>query len=119
MGRLWGVLWGAVVVLGSAYADVSSGALRTPNGLLWAGTAFQLRAIATANNTLVAQSDAAQVRVGQVVRWQWRLESEHALSVPQGTDAVFRVRVVNDGNGWDNLLFGLTRYEVEGSRLDG
>lgn len=116
MGRLWGVLWGAVVVLGSAYADVSSGAPRTPNGLLWAGTAFQLRAIATANNTPVAQSDAAQVRVGQVVRWQWQLESANALSVPQGTDAVFRVRVVNDGNGWDNLTFGLARYEVEGQQ---
>jgi outer membrane protein assembly factor BamB len=116
MGRLWGVLWGAVVVLGSAYADVSSGAPRTPNGLLWAGTTFQLRASATANNTLVAQSDAAQVQVGQVVRWQWQLESENALSVPQGTDAVFRVRVVNDGNGWDNLLFGLIRYEVEGQQ---
>ncbi len=116
MGRLWGVLWGAVVVLGSAYADVSSGALRTPNGLLWAGTTFQLRASATANNTLVAQSDAAQVQVGQVVRWQWQLESANALSVPQGTDAVFRVRVVNDGNGWDNLTFGLARYEVEGQQ---
>jgi hypothetical protein len=92
MGRLWGVLWGAVVAtLGSAYnADVSSGAPRTPNGTLWAGTAFQLRASATANNTLVAQSDAAQVRVGQVVRWQWQLESPNALSVPQGTDAVFQ-----------------------------
>jgi hypothetical protein len=113
MGRLWGVLWGAVAIVGSAHADISSGALRTPNGMLWAGTTFQLRASATANSNLVAQSDAAQVRVGQVVRWQWRLESEHALSVPQGTDAVFRVRVVNDGNGWDNLTFGLARYEVE------
>jgi outer membrane protein assembly factor BamB len=116
MGRLWGVLWGAVVVLASAYADVSSGAPRTPNGMLWAGTVFQLRATATANNTLVAQSDAAQVRVGQVVGWQWQLESANALSVPQGTDAVFRVRVVNDGNGWDNLTFGLARYEVEGQQ---
>jgi hypothetical protein len=44
MGRLWGVLWGAVVILGSACADVSSGAPRTPNGMLWAGTTFQLRA---------------------------------------------------------------------------
>jgi hypothetical protein len=113
MGRLWGVLWGAVVVLGSAYADVSSGAPRTPNGMLWAGTTFQLRACATANNLLVAQSGVAQVQVGQVIRWQWRLESENALSVPQGTDAVFRVRVVNDGNGWDNLTFGLARYEIE------
>jgi len=116
MGRLWGVLWGAVAIVGSAHADISSGALRTPNGMLWAGTTFQLRASATANNTLVAQSDAAQVRVGQVVRWQWQLESANALSVPQGTDAVFRVRVVNDGNGWDNLTFGLARYEVEGQQ---
>jgi hypothetical protein len=100
MGRLWGVLWGAIAILGSVRADVSGGALRTPNGLLWAGTTFQLRASATANNTLVAQSDAAQMRVGQVVRWQWQLESANALSVPQGTNAVFRVRVVNDGNGW-------------------
>jgi len=116
MGRLWGVLWGAIAILGSVRADVSGGALRTPNGLLWAGTTFQLRASATANNTLVAQSDAAQVQVGQVVRWQWQLESANALSVPQGTDAVFRVRVVNDGNGWDNLTFGLARYEVEGQQ---
>jgi hypothetical protein len=116
MGRLWGVLWGAIAILGSVGADVSGGALRTPNGMLWAGTTFQLRASATANNTLVAQSDAAQVRVGQVVRWQWQLESANALSVPQGTDAVFRVRVVNDGNGWDNLTFGLARYEVEGQQ---
>jgi len=116
MGRLWGVLWGAVAIVGSAHADISSGALRTPNGMLWAGTTFQLRASATANNTLVAQSDAAQVRVGQVVRWQWQLESANALSVPQGADAVFRVRVVNDGNGWDNLTFGLARYEVEGQQ---
>jgi len=116
MGRLWGVLWGAVVVLGSAYADVSSGAPRTPNGMLWAGTTFHLRARATANNILVAQSDIAQVRVGQVVRWQWQVEPPTALSVPQGTDAVFRVRVVNDGNGWDNLTFGLERMELENRR---
>jgi hypothetical protein len=102
--------------VGSAYADVSSGAPRTPNGMLWAGTTFQLRASATANSNLVAQSDAALVQVGQVIRWQWRLESEQALSVPQGADAVFRVRVVNDGNGWDNLTFGLARYEVEGQQ---
>jgi len=81
--------------------------------MLWAGTTFQLRATATANSTLVAQSNVAQVQIGQVVRWQWRLESESALSVPQGAEAIFRVRVINDGNGWDNLTFGLTRYEWE------
>jgi len=116
MGRLWGVLWGAVAMVGSAHADIASGAPRTPNGMLWAGTTFQLRASATANSNLVAQSDVALVQVGQVIRWEWRLESENALSVPQGADAVFRVRVFNDGNGWDNLTFGLTRYEVEGQQ---
>ncbi len=113
MGRLWGVLWGVVVILGSACADSSSGAPRTPNGMLWAGTTFQLRASATVNNLLMAQSGAAQVRVGQVIRWQWQQESDSAASVPQGSEAIFRVRVLNDGNGWDNLNFGLTRYEVE------
>jgi outer membrane protein assembly factor BamB len=116
MGRLWGVLWGVVATVGSLYADLSPAPPRTPNGMLWAGTTFQLRATATADSTLVAQSGTAEVRVGQVVRWRWRLESESALSVPQGTDAIFRVRVVNDGNGWDNLTFGLERYEVEGQQ---
>jgi hypothetical protein len=116
MGRLWGVLWGAVVVLGSACADVSSGAPRTPNGMLWAGTTFQLRACATANNILVAQSGVAQVQVGQVIRWQWQVEGENARSVRQGEEAVFRVRVRNDGNGWDNLTFGLERMELENRR---
>jgi hypothetical protein len=116
MGRLWGVLWGVVATVGAVNADIPTAPPRTPNGTLWAGTTFQLRASATANSNLVAQSDAALVQVGQVIRWQWRLESEHALSVPQGADAVFRVRVVNDGNGWDNLTFGLARYEVEGQQ---
>jgi outer membrane protein assembly factor BamB len=113
MGRLWGVLWGVVVTVGAVNADIPTAPPRTPNGMLWAGTTFQLRASATANSNLVAQSDAALVQVGQVIRWQWQLESANALSVPQGTDAVFRVRVVNDGNGWDNLTFGLARYELE------
>jgi len=116
MGRLWGVLWGAVVVLGSAYADVSSGAPRTPNGLLWAGTTFELRAMATANGTLVAQSNPVQVQVGQVVRWRWQLESPNGISVPQGAEAVFQVRLINDGNGWDSLTFTLEREELENRR---
>jgi len=117
MGRLWGVLWGAFVILGSVRADLpNNNALRTPNGMLWAGTTFHLRASATANNNLVAQSDIAQVRVGQVVRWQWQVEPPTALSVPQGTDAVFGVRVTNDGNGWDYLTFRLERMEPENRR---
>jgi hypothetical protein len=113
MGRLWGVLWGVVATVGAVNADIPTAPPRTPNGTLWAGTTFELRAMATANGTLVAQSDAAQVRVGQVVRWQWQLESANALSVPQGTEAVFQVRLINDGNGWDSLTFTLEREELE------
>lgn len=116
MGRLWGVLWGVFAVACGVYADPSGRAPRTPNGLLWAGTTFQLRALATTNSQVVSHSDAAQVRVGQVIRWRWQVESESALSVPQGSEAVFRMRVLNDGNAWDNLTFGLTRYEVEGQQ---
>jgi outer membrane protein assembly factor BamB len=117
MGRLWGVLWGVVAILGSACADLpDNNALRTPNGVLWAGTTFRLRAMATANGNLVAQSDPAQVQVGQVVRWRWQVESPNGISVPQGTEAVFQVRLINDGNGWDSLTFTLEREELENRR---
>ncbi|MFN7019401.1 MAG: hypothetical protein ACK4RG_09080 [Fimbriimonadales bacterium] len=115
MTRLWGVLWGALGILATACADLSSSPMRTPNGMLWAGTTFQLRAIASMNNQVIALGSEAQVRVGQVIRWQWQLETPAGQSVPQGTDALFRVRVINDGNGYDNLNFGLVQYEVENS----
>ncbi len=117
MTRLRGVLWGALGVFAIACADVSSGAPRTPNGMLWAGTTFQLRASATVNGNLTALSRESQVRVGQVIRWRWQLESPAGQSVPQGEGAVFRVRVINDGNGWDNLSFGLAQYELENTPL--
>ncbi|MCS6923192.1 MAG: hypothetical protein NZM10_02320 [Fimbriimonadales bacterium] len=113
MRRLWGVLWGAWGILAFACADSSSSAPRTPNGMLWAGTTFQLRATATVSGSLTAFSEEALVRVGQVIQWQWQLESSAGLSTPQGSSAIFRVRVVNDGNAWDNLNFGLAQYELE------
>ncbi|MCX7993256.1 MAG: hypothetical protein N2651_06260, partial [Fimbriimonadales bacterium] len=113
MRRLWGVSLGVLGVWAWSIADTSGGIPRTPNGMLWAGTTFQLRASVSMNNQPVALSSEAQVRVGQVIRWQWQLESPTGQSVPQGTDALFRVRVVNDGNGWDNLVFGLTQSEIE------
>ena len=116
MGRLWGVLWGVVATVGAVNADIPTAPPRTPNGMLWAGTTFQLRATATANSNLVAQSDPAQVQVGQVVRWQWQVESPNGISVPQGTEAVFQVRLINDGNGWDSLTFTLEREELENRR---
>jgi hypothetical protein len=116
MGRLWGVLWGVVATVGAVNADIPTAPPRTPNGTLWAGTTFELRAMATANGTLVAQSNPVQVQVGQVVRWRWQLESPNGISVPQGTEAVFQVRLINDGNGWDSLTFTLEREELENRR---
>lgn len=113
MARLWGVLWGAWFFGVFAYADLSSSIPRTPNGMPWAGTTFQLRAAATVDGNLTAFSNDAQVRVGQVIRWQWRPESPAGQSVPRGGEAVFRVRAINEGNGWDSLNFGLTQFELD------
>ncbi|MCX7924904.1 MAG: PQQ-binding-like beta-propeller repeat protein [Fimbriimonadales bacterium] len=113
MRRLWGVLWGASGIIAFVCADSSSSVPRTPNGMLWAGTTFQLRATATADGNLAAFSNDTQVRVGQVIRWQWQPASPAGQSAQQGNSAIFRVRVVNDGNAWDNLNFGLAQYEFD------
>jgi hypothetical protein len=60
------------VLMGTLFAQ----ATRTPDGMLWAGTTFLLRAVATnASGTPLALSNAAQVSVKQIVRWQWEYES--------------------------------------------
>jgi outer membrane protein assembly factor BamB len=86
--------------------------------MLWAGTTFQLRAAATVNNQLTALSSEAQVRVGQVVQWQWEVLSPFGQSAdqrsnadPNAREAFFIVRLLNDGNGWDRLGFTPTLRE--------
>jgi outer membrane protein assembly factor BamB len=118
MARFWGVLWGALGIWGYVLADTSNSAPRTPNGMLWAGTTFQLRATATVNNQFTVLSSDAQVRVGQVIQWQWEVVSPFGQSAdqrsnadPNAREAFFIVRLLNDGNGWDRLGFGLTRME--------
>lgn len=114
MNRVWSVLWASLGLWGVLLADISTSALRTPNGLLWAGTTFQLRAAASMGNQALALSDAAQVRVGQVIRWQWQVASPVGQSVISGvnSEAIFQVRVTNDGNGWDRLSFSLAQLET-------
>lgn len=121
MGRVWGVSCSIAILYAAAFGDTSSTlvAPRTPHGLLWAGTTFQLRAVASVGETLVEYSDEAQVRVGKIIRWQWQLESATGAAVPQWREATFRVRLTNLGNGWDNLLFGLQRFEIEGTNTWG
>jgi len=118
MARFWGILWGALGIWGCALADITNSAPRTPSGMLWAGTTFQLRAIATVNNQLTTLSSDAQVRVGQVIQWQWTVESPMGQSAdqrsgadPNAREAYFIVRLSNAGNGYDRLGFSFAQME--------
>ncbi|MFQ3610165.1 MAG: hypothetical protein SNJ72_01595 [Fimbriimonadales bacterium] len=79
--------------------------LRTPDGQLWAGTTFQLRASASLSGRVVAISAPAQVSVGQVAQWTLRYESSPLLSTA-GEDW-FVVALTNRGNGVDTLSLKL------------
>ncbi|OYT68951.1 MAG: hypothetical protein CFK48_09840, partial [Armatimonadetes bacterium CP1_7O] len=118
MARFWGILWGVLGIWGCALADTTNTAPRTPSGMLWAGTTFQLRATATVNNQLTTLSSDAQVRVRQVIQWQWTVESLFGQSAdqrsganPNAREAYFIVRVSNMGNGFDRLGFNLAQTE--------
>ncbi|MDW8106111.1 MAG: PQQ-binding-like beta-propeller repeat protein [Armatimonadota bacterium] len=115
MGRVWGVSCMVLALLKTAFGDIPNvpATPRTPHGLLWAGTTFQLRAVASTGEILTGYSNDAQVRVGKLIRWQWQVESAAGAAVPQGQEAIFRVRLTNQGNGWDHLVFGLQRFELE------
>ncbi len=104
-------VWGALTTISltsCAFAD-STGALRTPNGMLWANTTFTIRAQAKFGN-VSATSDPATLRVGQVVRWRTSLTSPAGMTIPSG-NALFAVVAMNDGNGFDFLR--LTPYQQE------
>ncbi|MEN3002118.1 MAG: PQQ-binding-like beta-propeller repeat protein [Armatimonadota bacterium] len=90
-------------------------ALRTPDGTLWAGTTFTLRAMATGSTgQLMALSNMAQVRVGQIVRWQWEYELPPYLTVTSG-EGWFTLLVQNKGNGIDALQLGIATSEGLGT----
>jgi hypothetical protein len=92
--------------LGTLFAQ----AMRTPDGMLWAGTTFTLRAVATnASGTPLALSETAQVRVGQIIRWQWEYESPPYLTVP--SEGWFTLLARNKGNGVDALRLKLATSE--------
>ncbi|GIV09165.1 MAG: hypothetical protein KatS3mg019_1256 [Fimbriimonadales bacterium] len=114
MKRIWGVLWASFGLWGVLSADSSIQPLRAPNGMLWAGTTFELRATAQIGNQLAGVSNISQTRVGQVIHWQWSVESPVGQSVVSGvnSEAVFQVRVTNDGNGWDRLFLAIDQFET-------
>ncbi len=87
------------VLVNITFAQVT----RTPDGMLWAGTTLSVRAVATdASGRPLTLSNAVQVRVGQVVQWQWEYESPPYLTVPSG-DGWFTLVARNKGNGIDAL----------------
>lgn len=92
-----------LVMMNVGPAPLLAQTTRTPDGTLWAGTTLTLRAMVTdtAGRT-TALSNEAQVRVGQVVRWQWEYETLPYLTVTAG-DGWFSLLLRNKGNGVDAL----------------
>jgi len=77
--------------------------LRTPEGVLWAGSTFSLRATATTQDGhLLGASEQAIVTVGEVIHWRVAIESEPALTVP-GSEGWFMLMVENRSNTVDAL----------------
>lgn len=78
-------------------------ASRTLHGELWAGTILRLHAVVTDGaGKSISQSNPAEVRVGQMVRW--RVEYETMPYATTDRDAWFTLLVQNRGNGVDTLL---------------
>lgn len=93
----------AGMTMGVLMSAVCAQTTRTPDGVLWAGTTLSLRAVASDSaGQPIALSNEAQVRVGQIVRWQWEYESPPYLTVPSW-EGWFTMFVRNKGNGVDAL----------------
>ena len=99
-GLLAGICW-----MGAAQP------LRTPDGMLWAGSTFSLRAVATTREGRpLSVSNAATVTVGEVIRWRVAVEGEPALTVP-GAEGWFTLIIQNYSNAIDALNLRLKTYE--------
>mgnify|MGYP000430471006 FL=1 len=103
MRRFWGAAVGFAFIY-TLYADELASALRTPHGMLWAGTTLTLQATASSGSTLLNSSPQAQVRVGQVYNWQILAMPPAGMSVASG-DGLFRFQLTNLGNGYDSAKF--------------
>ncbi len=101
MRRFGGIALGFAIV-GMLYA--SDTALRTPHGMLWAGTTFVLQATVSQGTTLLGVSGQAQVRVGQIYRWQMQAMPPAGQSVSSGR-GLFAFQLTNLGNGYDRPQF--------------
>jgi hypothetical protein len=79
--------------------------------MLWAGSTFSLRAVATTREGRpLSVSNAATVTVGEVIRWRVVVEGEPALTVP-GSEGWFTLLIQNRSNTVDALNLRLKTYE--------
>lgn len=83
---------------------------RTPDGMLWAGTTFSLRATASVGNQPVWVSNEASVTVGAVIQWRVVHETPPAQTV-QGSEGWFTLLLTNRGNAVDSLTLRLKSNE--------
>jgi hypothetical protein len=79
--------------------------------MLWAGSTFSLRAVATTREGRpLSVSNAATVTVGEVIRWRVAVEGEPALTVP-GAEGWFTLLIQNRSNTVDALSLRLKTHE--------
>jgi len=79
--------------------------------MLWAGSTFSLRAVATTREGHpLSVSNAATVTVGEVIRWRVAVEGEPALTVP-GAEGWFTLLIQNRSNTVDALSLRLKTDE--------
>ena len=83
---------------------------RTPDGTLWAGTTFSLRATATTGNQIVRLSNESNVSVGAIIQWRVVQESVPAQTIP-GSEGWFTLLLTNRSNTVDALNLRLKSYE--------
>lgn len=85
---------------------------RTPDGMLWAGTTFSLRATAAIGNQVVRLSNEANVSVGAVIQWRVVQESSPAQTLP-GSEGWFTLLLTNRSNAVDALNLRLKSDESD------
>jgi len=79
--------------------------------MLWAGSTFSLRAVATTREGgPLSVSNAATVTVGEVIRWRVVVEGEPALTVP-GSEGWFTLLIQNRSNTVDALNLRIKTQE--------
>jgi hypothetical protein len=104
------VFWLCGLLAGMCWTGAAQ-PLRTPDGMLWAGSTFSLRAVATTREGRpLSVSNAATVTVGEVIRWRVAVEGEPTQTVP-GAEGWFTLLIQNRSNTVDALNLRIKTQE--------